>query len=242
MGLDIGVGVLAQARREVGDEAFADLNRPYVHLNEILRAHGLPPHHEPLDIKEADVFEAPMWSYSGLHMVRRLAAFWAVLGRLPTTAECEVEASTDPILERQFELSNPRFNRRKRRGVFERLFSGKPETPRFQHLLWHSDCEGFYVPQDFANVLLDEPDSNRESIGGMVGSTQALLRECRELAAAIELPRNIDLDSKELWAAVEDPVEREPTWKAYGVEAMCLTALLRGCALSIRHRAVLAFG
>lgn len=43
------------------------------------------------------------------------------------------------------------------------------------HLLCHSDCEGYYLPVEFDDILF--PDDELGIPGGMVGSSVALLRE-----------------------------------------------------------------
>ena len=77
--------------------------------------------------------------------------------------------------------------------------------PKFQHLLWHSDAEGFYLPRDFEDVILDTAEPQREGIGYMVGSSVRLLAECRELAGLISLPDDVDLEGEEMCKAAESP-------------------------------------
>ena len=241
MGLDIAVGWLAQAAREEDPETFAELCETYVSLNEILLENRLAAHSEPLDIAEADVFEAQMWGDGGLHSVRRLGAYWALKGRLPTTEELQVEASEDPVLNELYAVHDAHgYQPKPKRRALDFVTANLPK-PRYQHLLCHSDCEGFYVPQSFDLILFDEVVPPRTSIGGMVGSSVRLLEECRELASVIELPPGIDPDAEGLWEAANSPVAGGAVWQAYGVEAFCLARLIHGCERSLRLGAVLVF-
>jgi len=61
-------------------------------------------------------------------------------------------------------------------------FPGEPAGP-FDHLIYHSDCEGYYVPADFLQVIIDE-----RLAGGQLGSSVRLLAETRYIAAALGLP------------------------------------------------------
>ena len=76
----------------------------------------------------------------------------------------------------------------------------------------------------------------------MVGSAHKLLDECRELAALIGLPDNMDPESEDLWEAAEAGAQPGPPWKAYGVEAFSLARLIRGCERALQLGAVLQFG
>lgn len=241
MGLDLVVGWLAQAAREEDPETFARLREPYLALNEILLANRLPPHVEPLDIVEADMFEARMWGYGGLHSVRRLGAFWALKGRLPTTEELQVEASEDPVVDELYAVHDAYgYVIKPDRRALD-FFTANLPKPRYQHLLCHSDCEGFYVPLSFDLVLFDDAVPPRTSIGGIVGSSVRLLEECRELASVIDLPPGIDPNAESLWKAADSPREGGAVWQVYGVEAFCLAQLISGCERSLRSGAVLAF-
>lgn len=239
MGLTIGVGWLARSAKEDVDE-FAALSIPYQLLNEVLADAGMPPHDEPLDIADDAIFEAQMWGYGGLHAIRRLAAYHACEDRLPPPGRYEDYAS-DPMIEtlNQEHLRNFRVEQG---GLFKKFFSTSKNIPKFQHLLWHSDCEGFYLPRDFERVILDNSNPQREGIGGMVGSTSRLLQECLELAEVIDLPVDMDPEAEELWERADDPASDGEKWKIYGVEAFGLSRLIRACKLSIENNAAIVFG
>jgi hypothetical protein len=98
MGLSLGVGRPAWTAEEDDDEdtAAKDL---YASLNSILVENGLPPHNEPRDIPQDQIFEAQMWGYGGLHSVRRMAAHLACQGKLPSPDKYENDAAKDPMIE-----------------------------------------------------------------------------------------------------------------------------------------------
>jgi len=60
----------------------------------------------------------------------------------------------------------------------ERMFD--VSSSMTSHLLCHSDCEGYYVPVPFDEPLFDEA-----LVGGMLGSSQSLLRELRCVAPVL---------------------------------------------------------
>ncbi|HET7084822.1 MAG TPA: hypothetical protein VFI23_08635 [Rhizomicrobium sp.] len=223
MGLDISVGELARVARE-RPEDFEAFSENYKLLNEVLAEAGMPPHQEPLDIPDEQVFEAQMYGYSGLHLIRRLAAFHVYENRLPPPER----NSSDPIIERLFE---------------EQISASEDPKKhlRFQHLFWHSDCEGFYLPRDFERVVLDNADPQRPGLGGMIGSSPRLLQECLELAGLIGLPAGIDPEASELWEAAYDPRTEGELWQIYGVEAFGLARLIHACERSIKFQAALVF-
>ena len=240
MGLDIMVGWLARLAREEGLDELPELRRPFDLLNEVLAEAGMAPHHEPLDIPDDQVFEAQMWGYGGLHAVRRLAAYHVLERRLPPPRGEGDDDSDDPVLAKLYQVHDRHFIAQ-RRNWLAKWLSPNPPKPGFQHLLWHSDCEGFYIPRAFDNVVLDQAQPQREALGAMVGSAVSLLAECRELARLIDLPDGIDPQDESLWEAADAPATDGPLWTQYGVEAFGLACLIRGCELAIRNNAVLMF-
>ena len=94
------------------------------------------------------------------------------------------------------------------------MVAARKPQPQFEHLQWHSDCEGFYLPRDFDHVVLDDAQPQREGVGGMVDHPFALLRECEELAALIGLPEGLHEQSEELWDNAESPPESGHPWQA----------------------------
>ena len=238
MGLDIAVGWLASRVRE-GDD-LDELTRPFDLLNEVLVEAGIAPHHEPLDLPDDQVFEAQMWGYGGLHAIRRLAAYYALERRLAPQLEDGADASEDPVLAKFYREHQRRYDDGRKGWLAKWLSPSRPKLG-FQHLLWHSDCEGFYLPRAFADVIFDEATPQREGLGAMVGSATSLLEECQILAGLIDLPAAIDPEDDRLWEAAESPSTDGPLWMRYGVEAFGLARLIHGCELALKHKAVLMF-
>ena len=240
MGLDIAVGLLARAVAEGEEDEAADWDEAFDELNALLGEAGHEPHREPRSISDDLYFEAQMWGYSGLHRLRRLAAWHALERRLPSPLRPDDDQTEDAVLERL----NSWIDRQRiepAQGLIGRLLGrGRGKAP-FQHLLWHSDCEGFYLPRDFQDVIVAADIPGRRGADEMVGSSVRLLGECRVLARAIELPEGIDPEDEALLDAAEAPGTDGPLWQRYGVEAFCLARLIRGCERSIAAGGVLAF-
>jgi hypothetical protein len=220
MGLDIAVGLLSELEAE--DPEGADYHRGVIgSLNEVLSEAGHPPHSEPVGLPSEQTYSAQMWGYGGLHHVRRLAASLALEKRLPLPCSYE-EASNDPILDRFYSL-HERFRTSKSRSGLSALFRKAPEKPPFEHLILHSDAEGFYLPRQMESVVFDNAQPQRSGLGAMVGSSVALLDECRNLAAALGIPEGIDPEADEVWENAENPPGEGQPWQRFGVETFVLT-------------------
>ena len=132
MGLDVAVGILADVDDEDADMVRADL----AVIRELLDLAGAGPWDEP-ELNEEDAEWFGMWGYSGLHTVRRLAVHLAENARLPEPLKGR-DATDDPLLRKAY--TDP----------------GRDPAGPFAHLIHHSDCDGYYVPVDFAQVIVDE--------------------------------------------------------------------------------------
>jgi hypothetical protein len=225
VGLSIFVGLPAEVREE--DPEYAEyFGRQMEAVNGVLESFGLPEHREPSDIEDERTFECEMYGYSGLHYLRRLAAHLALKGELPPPGD--EDASDDPVLADYY-------------GIFDDAFgqaqaAGMP----FQHLVVHSDAEGFYLPVEFEGVIVTDP--SLEIAGGVIGSSHALLRECRELARALELPEDLSAEDEAVWAAAETQGEGDAKWERYGVESFTCLQLIRACEASVELGAAVVFG
>lgn len=238
MGLDIAVGLLSELEAE--DPEGADYHRGVIaSLNEVLAEAGLPPHSEPVGLPAEQTYSAQMWGYGGLHHVRRLAAHMALKGQLPPPCGYE-EASNDPVLQ-DFYIQHERFRAGRSRSGFLALFHKAPEKPPFEHLILHSDAEGFYLPRGLESVVFDYAEPQRIGLGAMIGSSLALFDECKSLAAALALPEGVDPESDEVWENAESPPSEGEPWQRFGVETFVLTRLLYACALSHRTGAAIVF-
>ncbi|MGW0903090.1 hypothetical protein [Streptomyces sp. NPDC002853] len=145
MGVNIVVGALVDAE----DDDYIEMVRAdFLAIGELLERAGARQWTEPdLDDEEGAEFEA--WGYSGLHTVRRLAVHLAADERLPEPLDRTRRATDDPLLSKMYEA-----------------FPSDPPGP-FDHLVHHSDCEGYYVPVDFAHVIVD-----KKARGGYLGSSE----------------------------------------------------------------------
>ncbi|SNR83599.1 hypothetical protein SAMN05216252_101339 [Actinacidiphila glaucinigra] len=159
-----------------------------------------------------------MWGYSGLHTVRRLAVHLATDGRLPEPLDQAQRATDDPLLSKVY-----------------KALPGDPPGP-FDHLIHHSDCEGYYVPVDFAHVIVD-----KKARGGYLGSSVRLLAETRRLAEALGLPEDLDPHSEEVFEVADAEEPTTERWQRYGVESYVCLQLLQAAKLSIATGAAIAF-
>jgi hypothetical protein len=215
MGLNMTVGGLSDAGEEYTEMVRADLAA----ISELLERAGAGKWHEP-DLVDAEDTDFEMWGYAGLHTVRRLAVHLVVSGRLPEPLPRSRRASDDPLLNQ----------------VYETL-PGDPPGP-FDHLIHHSDCEGYYVPVDFAHVIVD-----KRAPGGYLGSSVRLLAETRRIAEALGLPEDLDPHDEEVFEAAEGTEDTEPAgegWQRYGIESYVCLQLLRAAELSVSTGAAIA--
>lgn len=180
MGLEVSVGFVGAAL-ESGDSGFDYLREQLDELNRLLVSAGLPPHAEPS--LEDDPLELSIGGYGFLHRLRRVAAHLWAGEPLPDPGS---EPDGDPIVERYYQSD----------GAAE-------PGPRFDHLLLHSDSDGFYVPTPFQQVLHGSPDGI-----GVVGSSYALRDELERLKAALDERYTVELTTcAELLAAARASVE-----------------------------------
>jgi hypothetical protein len=211
MGLNMVVGVLVEA-----DEEYAELvQRDFTEIGELLRRAGAGSWAEPATVQDAE-FE--MWGYSGLHTVRRLAVHLGASGRLPEPLAEAHRATDDALLTKAYAA-----------------LPANPPGP-FDHLIYHSDCAGYYVPIDFEQVIVDE-----RAPGGYLGSSVRLLEETRRVAQALGLPDDLDPDSEEVFEAADAETPATEGWQRYGVESYVCLQLLRAAELSVATGSAIAF-
>ena len=230
-------GVLSIFERDdpEGAQAFRDI---FVSLNGVLAEAGQPPHQEPLGLASEKTFEAQSWGYGGLHHLRRVAAYLSLEERLPASDIID-DAVEDPVLKRLYELHTDYLNG-KPKGL-QSIFSRTPEKPPFEHLLLHSDAQGFYLPRHLDSVVFDDAQPQRESIGGMIGSSISLYEECCIVARALELPNGLEPESDEVWENADDLPQSGEAWQRFGISTFVLTRLLRACELSKATGAAVTF-
>ncbi len=229
MGLGLSVGILKDMR-ENDAEGYDYFKTTLIKVNQALAAVGLPPHLEPEDISTGDEASFEMFGYSGLHYLRRVAAHITYTGKVPLPGD---ESASNDRLNKKYYLESVASPTDGLSWFFKRrpLF-------KFNHLMQHSDAEGFYLPADFQDVIF--PDDALEIPGAMIGSSKRLLQECKHLAEVLRLPLDIDPESDELWEAPEMQ-GRGTGWKAYGVESFTCIRLIKSCEASVRSGAAVVF-
>ncbi len=228
MGLALTVGLLSDLKGNDA-EGFSTFTSYFGEVDKVLTANNLPGHVEPDDVSPWD---AEMYGYSGLHYLRRLAAYVDSGLELPPPGNAD--SSDDERLAAYF-----RHVGGEQPGVLKGLFRKTPRFRRqFDHLIVHSDAEGFYLPLDFPDVLFAD---DGQIPGGMVGSSPRLLAECDRLARILDIPSHITKDSDELWDAADSQGAGESRWKQYGVESFTCVALREACRVSIKTGAAVVF-
>jgi hypothetical protein len=220
MGLCLTVGYLADVQRE-DPEMAADFGERIKAVETCLERQGLAGYREPPDLPEEDWFSCEMFGYSGLHHLRRLAAYVALEQAL--YAPSGDVPDDDPVVERYYET----------------VGDGDSGSLLFQHLMLHGDSEGLYVPVDFARVI--DPGELAGAAGGAIGSAHRLLAECKALARVLGLPQELDCESDEVWEAADNPGVAQERWKTFGIESFSCLRLMRGCEASIKTGAALVF-
>ena len=210
MGLNVVVGILVDAEDDAADHFGCD----FAVIRELLDMAGAGQWNEP-DLAEGDDLEGDMWGYSGLHALRRVAVHLAATGTLPRPLEAS-KATDDPLLKKAYAA-----------------LPGDPAGP-FDHLIYHSDCEGYYVPVDFGQVIVDESVA-----GGYLGSSVRLLAETRRIATALGLPEDLDPDSEEVFSATD--ADAAGGWQRYGIESYVCLRLIQTAKHSIATGAAIAF-
>ena len=214
MGLALEVGLLADLRVN-DEEGYEHLTQQFVLINEALKAEDLPSHNEPVELDR--IWSCGMYGYSGLHYLRRIAAHIWNNGKLPGPGDRNVP--DDPLILDAICMVNA--------------------TP-FQHLLCHSDSQGYYLPIDFEDVIY--PDRKLKIAGEMIGSSYRLLAKCERLAAVLELPLDLDHNDKSVWEAVEHQgAKSKEKWQSYGIESFTCLALVNACRVSIQVGAAIVF-
>jgi hypothetical protein len=100
------------------------------------------------------------------------------------------------------------------------------------HLLCHSDCEGFYVPVEIGDPIFDD-----DLLGGMLGSSQALLRELVEVAPHIGVTLEGGRPTPACEAELRDIEDSGPFWR----ERLVWYTLFEAASLSIEHNTLIVF-
>jgi hypothetical protein len=216
------VGYLADAKR-TRPSRYAVACKHLEDLNRRLEAHSLPLHAEPEDIPP---WYAQMWDTSGLHYLRRLAAYVDLGLSFPKPGDAN--SADDALLRRYYQR------------VFERQSTGRAALSfrfEFNHLIAHRSHDGLCLPRDCPFIL---PAATETPIG-VIGSVPRLLAECERLARVLEIPAHLTPGSPELWDAAALPGRGSALWQLYGAESLSCVVLQAGCKRSLQTGAALFF-
>jgi hypothetical protein len=247
MGLTLTVGMLADLVAQGEDEDATFLRDELSLIADAFAEAGLPAHREPEQLADgATPWGRDMLGYAGLHALRRVAAHLDLTGKLPAPLGDDEEPAEDPLLAAYYGDADEDAP-----AEVAALVEQHEETPRtFEHLVFHGDSEGYYLPVDFEEpgFLLsggDDEDADEEAEplvagGGIVGSSVRLEAECRRLAEALGVPAGLSVDDRTLAHAVEYP-GAGPGWQRYGVEVYACLALLEACERSRALRSAIVF-
>jgi hypothetical protein len=213
MGLAVCVGVLADLL-ENDPESSEGLANEIATANSLLAAAGLPRHDEPTvltDLKSRAGIDS--FPYSFIHYLRFAYAHVSQDPSWRATPLVEgSDPASDPVVE---DVSS----------MFE------------SHLLCHSDCEGFYFPVNFDEVIFS--DDAHDIPGGMLGSSFQLRSELIQVAPALGISLTA---SGELEDAEADRINNlgESDEGLYR-ELTSWIALFEACRISIEHRSAIVF-
>ena len=206
MGLAVSVGDYSVALREGDDTEWMD--EQFALVNSVLMRNGLPQHHEPSTVPEVNYSSCIGFPYSFLHYLRRIYA----RSRLGKSAEPvsgdDITAEDEKDIEQVSELAD-------------------------SHLLYHSDCEGLYLPMELKVPLVDD-----DLPGGALGSTQGLLKELEAIASLIDIEF---VDGAPTEASLESLAEFNED-HPYHIERVVWHSLFENCQLSMKFGAAIVFG
>ncbi|HEV7935705.1 MAG TPA: hypothetical protein VGP70_25740 [Actinomadura sp.] len=234
MGLNVVVGVFSEFDEDESQEFAED----FAVVRRELAAVGFPDWQEP-ELGEDEVVVQDMYGYSGLHHLRRVAAHLAASGEMPASAGEDPER--DPVLMAAYQNGPVRFLATGGTSVEHNGPAGSAGglnggRRAFDHLIQHSDADGYYVPVDFVPVLRGD-----DLLGGYLGSSQRLLEECLLIAEALDLSIDLDPESDEVQRAVDGEVEEPATWQRHGIASYTCLQLIGAAWHSIRTGAAIAF-
>lgn len=195
----------------------------FTRLSACLSANGVKSFVEPSDLREGSSFSCQMWGYSGLHHLRRFAAYIALERPMYVPART-LPQEEDETVQKYYSFAD----------------EGTRSDLPFRHLMLHSDAEGFYVPENFERVI-HPGRRDYKALGGPIGSANQLLAECEALAKALKLPLTLDPESEEVWSAADQPGTGDVKWKQFGIESFSCVRLAHACKRAIETGAAVVF-
>lgn len=207
MGLAIEVGALADLIKH--DPEGADWFREdLATVNQILQRNGIDTHSEPDQLPTIRRNGIGSFPYSFIHYLRRAYALMRA-GREVTPVSGERPSpGDDQVVEEITMLMD-------------------------SHLLCHSDAEGFYVPVQFFDPIVDD-----ELTGGMLGSSQQLLKEVVEVAHLIDITLEDGRLSDAQLSALDPETDKGHSFET---ERIVWLALFEAATASVAHKTAIMF-
>jgi hypothetical protein len=222
MGLLIIVGDLAEFLEgdenynldEPNEEDIEEYQEIYRSLDRFLIRYGLPGHQEPENLEKIPGRgEFDNFTYPCLHYLRR-----AYVHKRKGLAVIPFEG--DSIYQ-------------------DRLLATEYDSPSIDsHLVYHSDCEGFYVPINFPSPLVASKED--DVLGDIVGSSYGLLRELIEVAPAIKIQLNNGNLSEDTIANLSFDRHRDD--HPLETERSIWFSLFEAASKSIKYKTAIRFG
>ncbi|HEY1068124.1 MAG TPA: hypothetical protein VGE52_18520 [Pirellulales bacterium] len=211
MGLAVSVGMLADLNVHDPDGA-RWLREALTKVNSVLEENRLPTHSEPEALPALNNrAQVGSYPYSFLHHLRRFAVYALNPDWKPKAFPKSKNPANDP-------------------AVFDEM------AMLSSHLLCHSDSEGFYVPIEFDDPLFADEGAIP---GGMLGSSQRLLKELRDVAPKL----GITLIDGTLSDAEADRINSVINAEGrFWIEQTAWLSLFEAARLSIDHRTAICFG
>ncbi len=200
-----------------------------------LEAAGKEPHLEPDRLDEQGRFEAEISDHSQLHALRRIAARVALGAGITPIADPDL-ADEDQVVDLYYERGGTPTSPGVLGSVSSFIWR---RDPVFQHLMFHGDTAGFYLPRDFKNVIIVEDELAVP--GGIIGSVPRLLAECRQLAERLEVTADFEAEDLGIPWKPESKTDEPPVWLDHREAAYCLVALRSACHAAMRVGAVVYF-
>lgn len=180
-------------------------------VNKLLKKQKLPLHEEPATPGAAKTRKnCDSFPYSFIHYLRRAFAMVHEGQELTPVVEGE-DPAEEPAID----------------DVASMLDS---------HLICHSDCEGYYVPIDFDEVIFD---LDKVGIpGGMLGSSMGLMKELVEVAPALQIKlKDGKLDDATAKKLADEEEDSTPYWR----ERLVWLALFEAARVSIANKTLIVF-
>jgi hypothetical protein len=107
------------------------------------------------------------------------------------------------------------------------------------HLICHSDCEGYYLPVDFSEILVSEKEPEEDDLpGGLLGSSYRLQEELVLVAPALGIRLENGVLSDDEAARINELADRDD---GLFRELLVWLALYEAARLSIEYRTAIVF-